>query len=317
VNRSTGQRIVTGLLTKCLMWAIVLPLLVAATPPVAAERAVPGEPEATVIGTDVLYLRNCPVLTCQVVTSVPLSADVEITGQPVDGFTPVQWEGHQGWAYDLFLSTSEAPDLVRSGVSGCDRIALIFNAGIGEEPSEVILDTLVASQTPVTLFAMGWWAEEYPDYLHRMATGANIVIGSHGDTQLFLTGASNERIVEEVHNSAAAIEAVTGYAPARYYTPYATDSDDRVQRIIAGEGYLPVGWSVAAADYNDDDTAEGVYHRVMEGAEDGAIIEFHLDGPATDASTALALPRIIEDLEAQGYQLVTVPEILLPCPTGP
>ena len=68
---------------------------------------------------------------------------------------------------------------------------------------------------------------------------------------------------------------------------------------------------------NIDDTADEVYNRVMARVHDGAIVELHLDGPATDQSTALALPSIIHDLEARGYRLVTVPEILLPCPTGP
>ena len=314
MTRTTGQRAATRLTAICLMCAMLTTLSVGAATPSSAETTPSG---ATVIGTDVLYLRSCPVMTCKIITSVPLGDVVEMTGEPVDGFTPIQWDGRHGWAYSLFLSTTDAPELVRHGVAGCDRVALIFNAGIGEAPSESILDTLTATQRPATVFAMGWWADAYPDYLHRLATGANVVIGSHGDTQLFLTGASDQQIIDEIRNSAASIEVVTGYAPARYYTPYATDSDARVQNIIAGEGYLPVGWTVAAADYNDDDTAEEIHGRVMEGASDGAIIELHLDGPATDQSTALALPDIIRDLESQGYQLVTVPEILLPCLTGP
>lgn len=299
-----------------LLLVVLLPLSTA--PTLAESSTSPPDPHATVIGTNTLYLRNCPMLTCKVIVSIPLGAEVDIVGDAVGGFAPVRWQGHEGWAYALFLSShGGSPELVRSGVPGCNRVALIFNTGIGETPSEEVLETLVATQTPVTVFAMGWWAEAYPDYLHRLATGANAVIGTHGHTQLFLTGASDLQVMAEIQNSAAAIRTVTGYDPARYYTPYATDSDQRVETIIAEEGYLPVGWTVAAADYNHDDSAEEVYARVMGGVRDGAIVELHLDGPATDQSTALALPSIIRDLEAQGYQLVTVPEILLPCPLAP
>lgn len=294
---------------------VLLPII--GTPALAENRPPMAGTHATVIGTDKLYMRDCPVLTCRVLADIPLGATVDITGESIDGFAPVWWQGHAGWAYHLFLSHAESSDLVRSGVPGCNRVALIFNAGIGQAPSESILETLASTQAPATVFAMGWWAETYPDYLHHIATSTNAVIGTHGHTQLFLTGASDQQVVNEVHDSVAAIQAVTGHAPARYYTPYATDSDARVQRIIADQGYLPVGWSVAAADYNHDDTADGVYDRVMSGVHDGAIVELHLDGPATDRSTALALPGIIHDLEAQGYRLVTVPEIILPCPTGP
>jgi len=322
MTTSIGRMIARGwrrsLSIQITLVALVLLLPVSATSTLAAPSASPGALPATVIGTNTLYLRDCPVLTCRVVTSIPLGETVDVVGEAVDGFLPVRWRAHEGWAYRLFLSADASqPGLVRSGVPGCNRIALIFNAGIGHQPSESILETLIATQAPVTLFAMGWWAEAYPDYLHRMATGANVVVGTHGDTQTFLTGASDDEVVAEIHNSADAIEAVTGYEPARYYTPYATDSDQRVEAIIAGEGYLPVAWTVAAADYNHDDTAQEVYDRVMGGAHDGAIIELHLDGPATADSTALALPSIIRDLEAEGYQLVTVPEILLPCPAAP
>jgi peptidoglycan/xylan/chitin deacetylase (PgdA/CDA1 family) len=258
------------------------------------------------------------VLTCQIVGTATLGDAIEITGEEVGGYVPVVWQGREAWAYRLFLNVGDEPaELIRSGVPGCNRVALIFNAGIGDAPSETILDTLVSTQAPVTLFAMGWWADAYPDYLSRFANDTNAVVGSHGDTQLFLTGASDERIANEVRESEQSIQQVLGYPPARYYTPYATDTDGRVQHVISREGYLPVAWTVSAADYTDAETADEVYSRVMGSVSDGAIIELHLDGPATDRSTAVALPGIIRDLQAQGYQLVTIPEILLPCPSMP
>ena len=49
-------------------------------------------------------------------------------------------------------------------------------------------------------------------------------------------------------------------------------------------------------------------------AAPGAIVEFHLDGPATEWSTAVALPGIIDGLRSQGYDLVTVADLAKPCP---
>lgn len=56
---------------------------------------------------------------------------------------------------------------------------------------------------------------------------------------------------------------------------------------------------------------------MLEGVTDGGIIEFHLDGPAMERSTAAALPGIVAELKARGHTLVTVPEIVLPCPAVP
>lgn len=290
-------------------------LLVLLVPALSASPSASAQTNGitTILGTGALNIRSCPALSCDVIASVPLDTRVGVVGDSVNGFVPVVWKSHQGWAYDLFLFTEGEDRYVRSGRPGCNRVAIMFNAGIGDAPSQDILEFLVSSGTPATLFAMGWWAEAYPDYLNAM-DDAGVVIGSHGNTQTFLTGASDEQVRAEVRDSAARIEAVVGYPPTRYYTPYATDSDERVRRIIAEEGYLPVGWSVAGVDFNGDDTAQAVYSNVTSGVSDGAIIELHLDGPATERSTAVALPWIVADLKAQGYELVTVPEIILPCP---
>jgi uncharacterized protein YraI len=80
---------------------------------------------------------------------------------------------------------------------------------------------------------------------------------------------------------------------------------------------LPVGWHLAAADYASWATETSVYTRVMNQVYPGAVIEFHLDGPATETSTARALPRIIDGLRGQGYELVTVPELADGCLGAP
>jgi len=52
----------------------------------------------------------------------------------------------------------------------------------------------------------------------------------------------------------------------------------------------------------------------MRNVTDGAIIEMHLDGPASALSTGVALPWLIADLRAEGYQFVTIPQMTEPCP---
>jgi peptidoglycan/xylan/chitin deacetylase (PgdA/CDA1 family) len=42
----------------------------------------------------------------------------------------------------------------------------------------------------------------------------------------------------------------------------------------------------------------------------------HMDGPATASSTAQSLLQIIRDLRAQGYELVSVPDLVIPCDGG-
>lgn len=272
-----------------------------------------GARAATVSGTDAVLIRACPSLNCEIVGTAPLGTSLDITGEPQDGFVPVVWQGISGFAYRLFVSNpGESPWLVR-GEAGCNQVALIFNIGIGFTPSQSILDTLMGRDVAATMFPMGWWAPEYPDYL-RSLNEAGFVIGTHGDQRNLLTGADDETVLRDVEASILAIEAVIERPIDPWFTPYAAATDERIRSIVAGLGIMPVGWTVAANDYGESATSEEVFDRIMTEVHPGAIVEFHLDGPATESSTAIALPGIIDGLRAQGYDLVTVADLARPCP---
>jgi peptidoglycan/xylan/chitin deacetylase (PgdA/CDA1 family) len=131
-----------------------------------------------------------------------------------------------------------------------------------------------------------------------------------------LPGRSDAEVVADVQAAEAAIEAAIGRPPERLFTPYAGAIDDRVRGLVAGLGYLPIGWTAPADDWDFDATPEQVFRNVMERVEDGAIVELHLDAPASATSTAVALPWIVGELRKQGYHFVTIPELAVPCPSG-
>jgi len=268
---------------------------------------------ATVVGTDAVNIRACPSLACKVIASAPLGYALTVTGPPTDGFTPVSYGNQVGFAYGLYLATDPASvPYLAQGAPGCKRLALIFNIGIGDEPATGIFDTLTAQDVPATMFPMGWWAQARPDLIARMAEDG-FAIGSHGDQRRLLTELSNADVVREIRAARDAIGAALGSAPGPWFTPYAAAGDARVRALIAAEGFLPVSWTVPADDYGPSATATGVYDRVMRAATDGAIIEMHLDGPASASSTGVALLWLIADLRAEGYQFVTIPQMTMPC----
>lgn len=271
---------------------------------------------ATVFGTEGVRLRTCPSLDCEAIAVAKLGERLTVTGPIDNGFSPVDYGGAVGFAYDLYLAKDgqPIPSLVE-GQPGCKRIALIFNVGIGERPVLEILDDLARENVAATVFAMGWWAAENPDALRQIAA-AGFTIGSHGDQRRELTGLGDAEVVAEVTRSVATIAAILGVPPDPWFTPYANEVDDRVRRLVGGLGYMPVGWRVPAADFGPKATAESVYGRVMPKVYDGAIVEFHLDGPTSATSTAVALPWIVQELDAAGYSFVTVPELATPCTTA-
>ncbi len=266
----------------------------------------------TVEATSALYIRSCANLHCDIVARATLSDTLEITGDLDNGFYPVHFQGTSGYAYALYVNNGNGAPWFVEGTPACNQVALIFDIGIGYEPSAEILNTLVSTDTPATMFPMGWWALAFPDYL-RQLDAAGFPIGTHGDQPIFLTEQTPETVRADIQNSTSNIESVLGRDIDEYFTPYAADTNEQVRGVASSLGLLPVGWNISANDYGPDATEFEVYHRVMGNVYPGAIIEMHLDGPATSTSTALALPRIIADLEAMGYEFVTIPDLVIPC----
>jgi peptidoglycan/xylan/chitin deacetylase (PgdA/CDA1 family) len=297
-------------LKTCCAQIILVPiLLLFSIQPVAAQTAVAP---LTVSGAAGVNIRACPAVDCDVVGVATLGSTLTQTGVPVDGFTPVQYESLEGFAFSLYLVTPQQDLWFREGEAGCNRVALIFDIGIGFEPSQSIVDTLVGTETPATMFPMGSFAANQPAFLQQLHE-LGFPIGSHGYDPVTLTELGPGQIAWDVETSMTVIGDVIGESPLPYFTPYAANTNAYVRQVVASLGVLPVGWNVAAPDYTWTATEDLVYQEVMNNVYDGAIVEMHLDGPATAQSTALALPRIIADLNAQGYTFVTIPEMTLPC----
>ncbi len=294
-------------------WVRVLAVMaiVAGFLPVVDAPAATG----TIVATQSINIRACAALDCDVIGAAQLGDRIEVTGSKVNGFYPVMWFGREGFAFALYVNPGGLAPWFVEGDTSCRRVALSFNIGIGYTPSQSILSTLTTKGVKATMFPMGWWAEREPAYL-RQLDAAGFVIGTHGDQARFLTDQSDAVIQQDATDSMAAIEAVLGHPIDPFHTPYAADTDNRVRTVVSAMGLLPVGWRIAANDYASTATESDVYTRIMGAMYPGAVVEFHLDGPATEQSTARALPRIIDALRSQGYQLVTVPEMVIPCSTS-
>ncbi|MDQ3693747.1 MAG: polysaccharide deacetylase family protein [Chloroflexota bacterium] len=298
--------------TKRTHWLLMI-IITVSFGSAAQESGSAHQASAVVTGTDQLEIRSCPGRACDARGTAPLGANIEITGEASDGYVSVRFGTVSGFVPSVFVATDpENPPALVAGSPACDRIAVIFNIGIGDDPATGILDTLAAKEVPATMFVMGWWAERKPPVLSRLVE-EGYLIGSHGYAPNELPALSDAEVLNDLSAAEAAIAEATGRPAAPYFTPYAAAIDSRVRHLVAERGALVVGWEVPAADYGADATEESVYARVMDNISGGAIVEMHLDGPASAVSTGRALPRIIDDLRARGYQFVTIPDLLEPC----
>lgn len=200
---------------------------------------------------------------------------------------------------------------VTQGDPSQPNIALVFNVGAGYTPALSILDTLADKQVHATFFVMGWWAEDHPDVLRRIADGGH-EIASHGGHIADLTQASDAAIRADLEGADASISAVTGRTTRPLWSPSAGARDARVRGVAADLGYRTIMWTVDTGDWSAEASVESVYSHLVNGASNGAIVVMHFDSATTVDTTAEVLPRAIDDLRAGGYQLVTVGELLGP-----
>ena len=155
----------TALPIRLIISIVILPLLsIPATAQTAVPTATPPSELGTIISAAAVNIRSCPKLDCPVLATARLGDPVTVTGDLVDGFLPVRLGNAAGYAYGLFVATpSRGTPELRQGLPGCQRVAIIFNIGIGYPPDLGVLAWLEANDIPATLFPMGWWAEENPD----------------------------------------------------------------------------------------------------------------------------------------------------------
>jgi peptidoglycan/xylan/chitin deacetylase (PgdA/CDA1 family) len=188
------------------------------------------------------------------------------------------------------------------------RISMVFNVGAGSEVATSILDILKEKHLRTTFFVLGWWAERQPEILQRIA--ADHEVASHGHSVFDLTSVSDAAVREDLEHADQVISGITGRTTKPLWSASAGYRDDRVRGIAASIGYRPIYITVDSLDWTQDATADSVYSRVMQRVVNGAIIQMHFDSPTTVTSTAVALPRLIDDLRAQGYTLVTITDLL-------
>lgn len=204
---------------------------------------------------------------------------------------------------------ASTPSAVRSAVPrpGVDCavarcVALTFDDGPGPDTG-TLLDELAARDVPATFFVVGRQVQAYPDLVAREHAEGHVV-GNHTWSHPDLRTLGPDQVADELDRTARAVADATGQPPVLVRPPYGA-VDDQVLSVLAGRGETAVLWDVDTEDWKNRDATETT-RRALDGAHPGAILLMHDVHP----STVQAVPGLVDQLRAQGYTLVTVPELL-------
>lgn len=190
-------------------------------------------------------------------------------------------------------------------------VALTFDDGPYSPYTEQLLDILKEHNVPATFFLVGKNVEKYPELVRRIANEGH-QLGNHTYHHVDLLKGDRKTIAEEIDRTSKAIAAITGTAPHVVRPPHGF-RDPVVMEIMAERNLKVVEWSVMSRDWTNPGV-EVIVDRTVKKVKNGSIILLHDgDGIASKASriqSVEATRRIIQALMAQGYQFVTVDEIL-------
>ncbi len=191
-------------------------------------------------------------------------------------------------------------------------MALSFDDG----PSRwtpAVLDLLAEHGARATFFVVGRHVEEHPDVAAR-AVAEGHELGNHTFDHVDCAHEQDDDVLrDQLRRANAASEAATGVAMKVIRPPYGKDVC-RVARLGREQGLAPVVlWSVQAWDW-DEQPADAISDRVLRDVGPGAIVLLHDGAPPYDDrsrdGTVEALARILPTLTTEGYEVVTVSELL-------
>ena len=178
-------------------------------------------------------------------------------------------------------------------------LALTFDDGPGEYTDE-LLDCLEENNAHATFFMLGQNVSAYPDAPKRMLE-LGCEIGSHSWDHTQLTTIDIDSVAKQFTDTDNALIDACGQAASVARAPYGDGNSDIYNTV--GKPFFM--WSLDTEDWKlMDATAD--YNAVMNGdLTDGTIILMHdIHEPSVQAAL-----RLIPDLIAQGYKLVTVSEM--------
>ena len=181
-------------------------------------------------------------------------------------------------------------------------IALTFDDGPSQY-TDRILQVLLQYDARATFCVIGKQINEYPDVLKRTAASGN-EIACHTWSHPNLTNLSAAKVRTQIVNTNDLVKELTGYEVKVLRPPYGKHNKT-VRNICADLGLVIAHWELDTRDWSTRSTSK-TYNAIMKNAKNGYIVLCH----DLYETTAEAVEQAIPDLINQGYQLVTVSELL-------
>lgn len=182
--------------------------------------------------------------------------------------------------------------------SGKRTAYLTFDDGPIPEVTPWLLTMLREREVRATFFCVGDNVRKYP-HLFEQILAEGHTVGNHTFHHLQGLHCSTQEYIKDTEEADALIKSKLFRPPHGLLTW-------RQLRKLQELGYVVVMQDVVTRDYSKWMSPEETFQNVVDYARDGSIIVFH-DSLRSAERVANALPRTIDYLRAQGYELEMIP----------
>jgi peptidoglycan/xylan/chitin deacetylase (PgdA/CDA1 family) len=206
-------------------------------------------------------------------------------------------------------TTTQLFGRIVSQVATADSVvALTFDDGPVPAVAESLLAVLRARNIRATFFVIGSDLAAAPE-VGRALVAAGHELGNHSYTHKHMVLKSPGFIRREIEDTDALIRAAGERGEILFRPPYGYKLIG-LPRFLSRTNRTTIMWNIEPDSYDDvAATAEGIVAHVLERVRPGSIIILH-PWYRSRATSRAAVPLLVDSLQARGYRVTTVGELL-------
>jgi peptidoglycan/xylan/chitin deacetylase (PgdA/CDA1 family) len=199
-------------------------------------------------------------------------------------------------------------DVIGEVETSIKAVAFTFDDGPSPQGTRGILNVLAQHQAKATFFMVGTQIEKYP-HLVKEVQLAGQEIGNHSYSHDYNIWDNPEVAIQDLKKSEQLIYTLTGQRPFLYRPPGGF-INEKMMEASKEHNFRIVTWSWIqdTKDWKSPPAERQAAH-IIKHIKPGQILLFH-DGWGDRSQTIKAVDICMEKLSAQGYQFVTVSELI-------
>jgi peptidoglycan/xylan/chitin deacetylase (PgdA/CDA1 family) len=190
----------------------------------------------------------------------------------------------------------------RYRVEGPGCIALTFDDGPNPVDTPKLLDLLREKGVKATFFVVGKRADQYPEIVRRAWEEGHLIANHTWSHRLLFCFLMPARLRTEIERGTESVRRICGFRPRSFRSPVGM-RHALLQPYLREAGMEYVSWSIRSCDtltWNSGVLAR----RILRQAASGDIILLHDHLPRGSHVMLEALPRVIDELRARGFEFV-------------